>query len=79
MFSPDEYTHYKPGKGLFLLGCFVATFAGLCGVVSLYYPDKPSAPRTFPDGLEMELGGPNALLVSRFGAICLKFLVRGHC
>ena len=65
MFSPDEYTHYTPAKGFFLLGCFVTTFAGLCGVVSLYYPDKPSAPRTFPGGLETELGGPNALPVSR--------------
>lgn len=26
-----------------------------------YYPDRPSAPRTFPEGLEAELGGPKAV------------------
>ncbi|MCJ1476343.1 hypothetical protein MMC13_005009 [Lambiella insularis] len=57
MFSPDEYTHYKPGKGFFLLGCFVATVFGLCAAVYPYYPDKPSAPRAFPRGLDVELGG----------------------
>jgi len=61
MFSPDEYTHYTPGKGFFLMGCFIATFLGLCGVVSMTYPDRPSVSRTFPGGLETELGGPNAL------------------
>lgn len=30
-------------------------------VVSTYYPDRPSVPRTFPGGLEAELGGPNAV------------------
>lgn len=29
----------------------------------MFYADKPSAPREFPDGLERELGGPRALLV----------------
>ncbi|SLM36811.1 nadh:ubiquinone oxidoreductase subunit [Lasallia pustulata] len=61
MFSPEEYTHFTPGKSFFLLGCFVATVGVLLGVVSVYYPDKPSAPRTFPGGLEAELGGPNAV------------------
>ncbi|THC93757.1 hypothetical protein EYZ11_006765 [Aspergillus tanneri] len=60
VFSPEQYTHVTARKGFFHLGVFVATFLGLCGVVSLSYPDKPSAPRTFPDGLEKELGGPNA-------------------
>lgn len=63
MFSPEEYTHVTPAKGFFQLGCFVAAVGALLGVVSLYYPDKPSAPRTFPGGLEAELGGPNALPV----------------
>lgn len=63
MFSPEEYTHVTARKGLFHLGVFVATFLGFCGVVSYFYPDKPSVPRTFPDGLEKELGGPNALTV----------------
>ncbi|MCJ1353024.1 MAG: hypothetical protein MMC33_003008 [Icmadophila ericetorum] len=62
MFSLEEYTHFKPGKAIFLVSCFVATVFGLCGVVSLYYPDKPSAPRAFPGGLDVELGGPGAIL-----------------
>ena len=28
------------------------------------YPDKPSAPREFEEGLERELGGPGALRAS---------------
>ncbi|KAK5111936.1 hypothetical protein LTR85_011683 [Meristemomyces frigidus] len=60
IFSPEEYTHFKPGWGLVLMGSFVATVGVLCAVVSRYYPDKPSAPRTFPGGLEKELGGPRA-------------------
>lgn len=63
VFSPEQYTHVTPGKGFFHLGVFVATFLGLCGLVSLYYPDRPSAPRTYVDGLEKELGGPNAVPV----------------
>lgn len=63
VFSPEQYTHVSARKGLFQLGAFVVTFLGLCGVVSMNYPDKPSAPRTYVDGLEKELGGANALLV----------------
>ena len=66
MFSPEEYTHFTPGKGILLIGCWVASVLGLCGVVSLYYPDKPSAPRTFPGGLDRELGGEGAVIVSPF-------------
>ncbi|KAL8713216.1 MAG: hypothetical protein Q9220_002737 [cf. Caloplaca sp. 1 TL-2023] len=62
MFSPHEYTHFTAGKGFFLLGCFAATVLGLCGVVRVYYPDRPSAPRTFPGGLDRELGGEGVLL-----------------
>lgn len=64
VFSPEQYTHATPGKAFLHLGCFVAAFLGLCGTVSLFYPDKPSVPRTFPGGLEKELGGPNAVRVS---------------
>lgn len=64
MFSPEEYTHFKPGKAVFLIGCWVTSVLGLCGLVSLYYPDRPSAPRTFPGGLDIELGGPGAVPVS---------------
>ncbi|KAL2864883.1 uncharacterized protein BJX67DRAFT_359898 [Aspergillus lucknowensis] len=67
VFSPEQYTHVTARKGLFHLGIFVATFLGFCGGVSFYYPDKPSTPRTYPDGLEKELGGPNALLARKSG------------
>lgn len=63
MFSPEEYTHTKPGKGLFQIGCFIAAVLGLCTVVGMSYPDKQSAPREFEGGLERELGGPNAVRV----------------
>ena len=83
MFSLEEYTHFKPGHGFFLLGCFIATTLGLCGVVHMFYPDKPSAPREFPDGLERELGGPRALPVGASSIRCtllratvLTFLAR---
>ncbi|KAK4981598.1 hypothetical protein LTR66_009858 [Elasticomyces elasticus] len=61
MMSTEDYTHFKPGFGAVLLGTFVAAVFGLCGVVAQLYPDKPSVPRTFPGGLERELGGPKAL------------------
>ncbi|KAF2091229.1 hypothetical protein K490DRAFT_54126 [Saccharata proteae CBS 121410] len=67
MFSPEDYTHFSSGWGAVLLGTFIATTLGLCGIVKLYYPDKPSAPRTFPDGLEKELGGPTALRARKEG------------
>lgn len=60
VFSPEQYTHVSAGKGFFHLGCFVVAFLSVCGVVSLYYPDKPSVPKAYVDGLEKELGGPNA-------------------
>ena len=44
---------------------FVAAFCGMLTVVSAYYPDKPSAPRTFPGGLEAELGGPRAVIARK--------------
>ncbi|PIG80299.1 C2 domain protein [Aspergillus arachidicola] len=61
VFSPEQYTHVTSRKGFFHLGVFVATFLGFCGLVSFYYPDKPSVPRTYPEGLEKELGGPHAV------------------
>lgn len=64
IFSTEAYTHFKPGFGAVLLGTFVASVGVLMGVVYQFYPDKASVPRTFPDGLERELGGKNAWLVS---------------
>ncbi|KAJ5558101.1 NADH:ubiquinone oxidoreductase ASHI subunit [Penicillium sp. DV-2018c] len=67
VFSPEQYTHVSAGKGAFHLGCFVVAFLGLVGIVSLNYPDKPSVPKTYVDGLEKELGGPNALPARKSG------------
>lgn len=46
------------------MGCFVASVLAVCGVVKMTYPDKPSVPKSYPDGLEAELGGPRAVRVS---------------
>lgn len=67
VFSPEQYTHVTPRKGLFQIGAFIATFLTLCGVVSLYYPDKPSVPQTYPGGLEKELGGARAVPARKAG------------
>ncbi|KAF9870595.1 hypothetical protein CkaCkLH20_11901 [Colletotrichum karsti] len=61
MFSPHEYTWTTTGPGLLQIGAFIAVFLGVCGAVSMAYPDKPSYPREFPGGLERELGGANAV------------------
>ncbi|KAL1304305.1 hypothetical protein AAFC00_000709 [Neodothiora populina] len=62
VFSTEPYTHYQPGFGAVLLGTFVASVFGLCAVVYQFYPDKASVPKTYPDGLEAELGGKGAWL-----------------
>lgn len=64
VFSTDPYTHAKPVQAWLSLGAFVVATLGLCGIVYQYYPDKPSTPRTFSDGLAAELGGSRAALVS---------------
>ncbi|KAL9013483.1 MAG: hypothetical protein Q9173_001823 [Seirophora scorigena] len=61
VFSPHEYTHFTPRKGFVLMGAFVGAVLGLCGLVGLYYPDRPAVERTFEGGLDRELGGPGAL------------------
>jgi NADH dehydrogenase (ubiquinone) 1 beta subcomplex subunit 8 len=63
MFSLEEYTHATPGTAFLQLGCFIGVVLGLCGVVSMFYPDTPAVPREFEGGLERELGGPGALRV----------------
>lgn len=64
MFSPYEYTWISPGKGALQFGAFVLTFLGVCYMVKLSYPDRPSYPREFEGGLEKELGGKGAIRVS---------------
>jgi NADH dehydrogenase (ubiquinone) 1 beta subcomplex subunit 8 len=74
MFSPEEYTHVKSGTAFLQIGCFIGAFLTLCGVVSLTYPDKQSAPREFEGGLERELGGPLALRVRLPSIIYLDYV-----
>ena len=72
MFTPYEYTHMGTGMGLIMWAGFISIVLGLSGAVYAYYPDIPSAPREFEDGLERELGGPHALRVSkRFSSVIL--------
>lgn len=61
--SLHDYDHFTPGWGAALLGTFCVSVALLCGVTSFYYPDKKSVPKTYPDGLEAELGGKRAVSV----------------
>jgi len=63
MFTPYEYTRVKPGKGLFQIGCFIATFLSVVYAVKLTYPDLPTVPREFEGGLERELGGAGTVRV----------------
>lgn len=65
MFSPEEYTHFKPGWGAFCLGTFIVTFLGLVTVVGFNYPDMPAVRRGYEGGLDRELGGEGAVLVSK--------------
>lgn len=65
MFSPEEYTHFKPGWGAICLGTFVATFLGAVAVVGVYYPDMPAVRRGYEGGLDRELGGEGAFPVSK--------------
>jgi NADH dehydrogenase (ubiquinone) 1 beta subcomplex subunit 8 len=63
VFSLEEYnvfTTAKAAKGGLL---YIGSILGLCGIVYTFYPDKPAVPRTFPGGLDVELGGEGALLV----------------
>lgn len=54
----------SPGRGLVMWGGFIACILGITGAVYTYFPGKPGIPREFEDGLERELGGSHALIVS---------------
>ncbi|KAF2276946.1 uncharacterized protein EI97DRAFT_432565 [Westerdykella ornata] len=56
-----DYDHFTPGWGGVLLGTFVVSVLGLCGIVKLWYPDKITVPKAYEGGLEEELGGPRAV------------------
>ncbi|USP79256.1 uncharacterized protein yc1106_06530 [Curvularia clavata] len=62
-----DYNHFTPQWGFVLMGTFIATVFGLCAAVKSVYPDKISAPKTYPDGLEAELGGKGAVLARKPG------------
>lgn len=62
-FSPYPYTHFSSQRGLVLWAGFLGCIATLSGAVYLTYPDRPSFPKEYADGLEAELGGPHALRV----------------
>ena len=53
-----------PARGALLWAGFISCVLGLSYAVYTVYPDRPSAPKEYPDGLEVELGGPGALRVS---------------
>ncbi|KAF2758660.1 NADH:ubiquinone oxidoreductase 20.1kD subunit [Pseudovirgaria hyperparasitica] len=67
MFSPEEYTWTKPGKGALMFGTFILAYMGLLGVVYLNYPDKQSVPKSYPGGLDVELGGKGSLRARQEG------------
>lgn len=64
IFSLEEYTHMKPARGFLLWGGFISVVLGLSYAVQQNMPDRPSAPKEYPDGLEQELGGKGSLRVS---------------
>ncbi|KAI9659847.1 MAG: hypothetical protein M1821_001198 [Bathelium mastoideum] len=67
VFSPEDYTHFSPAWGAVLFSCFVGSVAVLMTVVYQLYPDMPATPRTYPDGLEKELGGSNTVTALKEG------------
>lgn len=64
IFTPHVYTWVSPSKGLVQIGAFIAVFLSVCYAVKVTYPDRPSYPREFEDGLQRELGGAGATRVS---------------
>lgn len=66
VFSLEEYNQWGPAKaGRWFLGYFAGISTVAAGIYYFAYPQKPSVPRTFPDGLVTELGGPRAFTVSQ--------------
>jgi NADH dehydrogenase (ubiquinone) 1 beta subcomplex subunit 8 len=63
IFSLEEYTHMTPARGFLLWGGFISVVLGLSALVHTYYPDRPSTPKEYADGLEPELGGKGSVRV----------------
>lgn len=66
MFAPEEYNFYSTPQAFALFGCAVATFLTAWGVIYLYYPDRPTVDKGYEGGLDRELGGRGALIVSDY-------------
>ncbi|KAG7112750.1 hypothetical protein HYQ45_017125 [Verticillium longisporum] len=67
IFSPYEYTWTTAGPGALMIGTFVATFLVVVGAIYVTYPDRPTFPREFENGLQRELGGASALRARQEG------------
>jgi len=61
IFALEDYTHMTPGRGLLMWSGFITCVLGLSYAVYVTYPDLPSAPKEYEDGLEAELGGKGAV------------------
>jgi NADH dehydrogenase (ubiquinone) 1 beta subcomplex subunit 8 len=55
-----------PARGALIWGILASVVLGGVYTASLYYPDRPSAPKEYEDGLDMELGGPGSVRASKF-------------
>jgi NADH dehydrogenase (ubiquinone) 1 beta subcomplex subunit 8 len=64
IFSLEEYNVFTTGQAAQGMMWYIAGILSICGVVYMFYPDKPTVPRTFPGGLKDELGGDGAMIVS---------------
>lgn len=51
------------GRGLVLWAGFIGSVMAVYYAVKATYPDRPSAPKEYPGGLDEELGGPGAARV----------------
>ena len=65
IFSLEEYTVFTTAGAAKGALVYISAILGLCGIVYATYPDKPATERTFPGGLDVELGGEGAMLVSK--------------
>jgi NADH dehydrogenase (ubiquinone) 1 beta subcomplex subunit 8 len=64
IFSLHEYTHFNTRQAVTSTLCYVGFIATVFGVVWWNFPGQQVAPRQFPGGLDVELGGKGAVLVS---------------
>lgn len=69
IFSLEEYTVMSQRMGLAMWAFFLSCVGGVSFAVYSTYPDRPSAPKEYPGGLEAELGGPGALRVSTYAVV----------